>query len=441
MIRSPGRALFAPSRPALLCACLSVVGADAGAQQAYPLAGAPYSAGVTSPAGATLAVFGSVQGEGADAAAAARSALRVVEARLREVGLGKQNVLRVRAALAPGAGDGAEFTAWNEAWTSFFDSGHLPARTTVGASALPDGARIVLDVVAAFPREAGYPARVDGARETPHPNIRLAGPVESPTVIVSTQAGLFLSSGVLPRRNDPGTESMEGQMRSSMNQLGAGLADHGLRWQDVFFVRVLPTPQPDRATPDFGGWAPVYATLGGLTGGHAPAHTMWASPGFGAGGRFVEIEVWAVPPGPQAAFAAFDLERPNPLLVMSGSATSAIASGATIAPNAELIWLSGVVAPAGTPPEQEAAAALGLLKERLAAMGASTADVAELRVYRVASGGTDALSGAWNDAYGAEFNTEQQPHKPVRTNYLVESLPGGRHVEVEVLIVRPPGGF
>jgi enamine deaminase RidA (YjgF/YER057c/UK114 family) len=126
---------------------------------------------------------------------------------------------------------------------------------------------------------------------------------------------------------------------------------------------------------------------------------------------------------------------------MSGSPTSAIASGATIAPNAELIWISGVVAPDGTPPDDEAAAALGVMKERLAAMGVSMADVAELRVYRVADDGGDELSSAWNDAYGAEFNTEQNPHKPVRTNYLVESLPGGRHVEVEAIIVRSPGVF
>jgi enamine deaminase RidA (YjgF/YER057c/UK114 family) len=424
----------------MLCVSLSVIGVNGDAQETYPLAGAPYSAGVESPAGATLAVLGSVVGQGVDAVAAAQSALAALESRLQEVGLGKQHVLRVRAALAPDAGDGSEFTAWNEAWTAFFDTGHLPARTTLGASALPGDARIVLDVVAAFPSDGGYPAPVAGARETPNPHIRLAGPASNPTAIVSTQSGLFLSSGALPRR-DADASSMEGQMRSSMNQLAATLADHGLGWHDVFFVRVLPTPQPDRPSPDFEAWSPVYASLGRLAAGHAPAYTMWASPGFGASGRFVEIEVWAAPPGPQAAFATFDRESANPLLVMSGAPTGAIASGATIAPNAELIWISGVVAPDGTAPNDEAAAALGVMKERLAAMGVSMADVAELRVYRVADDGGDELSRAWNDAYGAEFNTEQNPHKPVRTNYLVESLPGGRHVEVEAIIVRSPGVF
>ncbi|HET9949604.1 MAG TPA: RidA family protein [Longimicrobiales bacterium] len=409
----------------------------AAAQVVYPLEGAPYAAGVASPAGATLAVMGGILGHGGDVGAAAREALEEVGSRLREVGLSERNVLRVRAALAPGA----DFAAWNEAWTSHFDSGYLPARTTVGSSGLPDGALIALDVVAAFPPETGHPARVDGARATTNPQIRLSGPADNPTAIVSTAAGLFLSSGALPSRNDlSDPESMESHIRSSLNQLTSTLADHGLQWHDAFFVRLLPTPQPGRSTPDFDGWLPVRETLAEMT-GHAPAHAIWAAPGFGSGGRFVEIEVWAAPPAPHPTFATLDLEAANPLLVMSGSERSAIASGAMIAPYAELIWISGVVAPDGTAPEGEAAAALTLMRERVESMGASMADVAELRVYRVSPGEEDTLADAWNAAYGAEFNSATNPHKPVRTNYLVESLPGGRHVEVEAVLVRPPRRF
>ena len=128
---------------------------------------------------------------------------------------------------------------------------------------------------------------------------------------------------------------------------------------------------------------------------------------------------------------------------MSGSPRSFIANGAMIAPNAELAWLSGVVAPAGTAPDGEAAAAVAIMKDRVAALGATLADVAELRVYRVAMGTDgDELAAAWNEVYGAEWNNaENNPHKPVRTNYLVDSLPGGRHVEVEAIVVLPPNGF
>ena len=228
-----------------------------------------------------------------------------------------------------------------------------------------------------------------------------------------------------------------------MNSLGRTLAGQGLQWHDAFFVRLMPTPQPDRPTPDFAAWSPVYETLGRLTGGHAPPYTMWAAPGFSATNRFSEIEVWAVPPSPPAVFSTPDETARNPLLRMSGSERSFIASGATIAPNAALAWLSGVVAPSGTAPEDESAAAVAIMKERVTAMGATLADVAELRVYRVSAGTNgDELAAAWNQVYGAEWNNElTNPHKPVRTNYLVESLPGGRHVEVEAIVVLPPGRF
>lgn len=427
--------LFSILQHIALGVCLALVVTHAEAQVVFPLSGAPYSAGVTAPSGATLAVVGGIEGTGADTVAAATAALTTMEARLAEVGLGRGNVLRVRAALAPAGAE--DFAAWNTAWSGFFNSDHRPARTTVGASALPGDARIVIDVVAAFPVERGYPAAVDAARPTLNPNIRLAGPASNPTAIVSTGAGVFFSSGVLPVRDnlaDP--ESMEQHIRGGMNALTSSLAVHGLQWYDAFFVRVLPTPQPARTTVDFAGWAPVLTTLDDKTKGHVPAWSMWAAPGFGATGRYVEIEVWAVPQAPHAAFQAIDLAAQNPLLRMTGTPTGMISSGALIAPNAELVFLSGVVAPEGTAPEDEGKAALGLMSERLAAMGASMADVAELRVYRVEG------EAGFNAAYGANFNNaESNPHRPVRTNYLVASLPGGRSVEVEAIVVRPPKGF
>ncbi len=418
-----------------LIAVVASFAAPASGQVVVPLEGAPYASAVTAAAGSTLAVFGGVEGAGADTAAAASAALTAVADRLAQVGLDKDNLVRVRAAIAPGAAE--DFAGWNTAWAGFFGSGRRPARVTVGASALPGSARVVLDVVAAFPAERGYPAVVEGTRPTSNPNIRLAGPTPNPTSIVSTGAGVFFSSGVLPNRDslaDP--ESMEQHIRGAMNSLTSSLAAHGLQWSDTFFVRVLPTPQPNRTAVDFAGWEPVFASLAERTQGNAPAWTMWAAPGFGAGGRYVEIEVWAVPQAPHAAFQSFDPKAQNPLLRMTGTPTGQISSGALVAPGAELIFLSGVVAPEGTARDDEGKATLALMSERLAAMGASMADVAELRVYRVEGETT------FNTAYGSYFNNaETNPHRPVRTNYLVESLPGGRSVEIEVIVVRPPGRF
>ena len=426
--------------PWLVVITLLIGGIEVPAQESFPAGAAPYSAGVLSEAGSTLAVIGAIEGRGSSVEAAATDALRQVEARLGAVGLARSQILRIRAGLVPG--DGSEFTEWNQAWTSFFSGGHLPARTTVGSSGLPDGALVVLDVVAVFPEESGYPVQVAGARSTLNPNIRLAGATSSPTAIVSTRSGLFLSSGALPGRNLADPESLEDHFRSAMNSLTSVLSNHGLQWHDAFFVRLMPTPQPDRSSPDFAAWAPVYETLADLAGGQAPPYTMWAAPGFSSTNRYVEIEVWAVPHSPPAAFSTSPETVQNPLLRMSGlGGRGPLASGAMIAPNAELLWISGVVAPAGTAPEEESAAVFQVMKDRLATMGASMTDVAELRVYRVDGPEGVNIGSAFTAAYGLEFNTETSPHKPVRTNYLVESLPGGRHVEVEALIVRSPRSF
>jgi 2-iminobutanoate/2-iminopropanoate deaminase len=425
--------------PAMICLgwvlTLALGAPPADAQVAFPLDGAPYSAGVLAEAGSTLAVIGGIEGVGTDMVTAAADALTKVESRLAEVGLNRGHVLRVRAALAPGAGNSADFAGWDAAWTRFYSGGDLPARVTVGSSGLPGNALIVLDVVAVHPAASGYPVHVEGARPTLNPNIRLVGPATNPTSIVSTRPGLFLSSGILPNANalaDP--ESMDQQIRGAMNSLTAVLARHGFQWHDVFFVRVLPTPQPERASIDFAAWAPVYSDLGAITGGNAPPFALWAAPGFSSTRRYVEVEVWAVPHAPHPAFEVIDMEMQNPLLRMTG--TGFIADGAIIAPNAELVFLSGIVAPQGTPADQEGTAVLDLLRERLAGMGASMSDVAELRVYRVEG------EEGFNPAYSANFNNpDTNPHRPVRTNYLVGSLPGGRSVEVEAIVVRPPRQF
>lgn len=391
-----------------------------------------YAETTISDAGSTLVVMGGITGTGSSYLAAGTDALDTVEARLAEVGLGSDAILRVRAALAPG--DGAEFAEWNEAWEAHFSSGAAPARTTVGSSGLPDGALVVLDVVAAFPAGDVPSAGATGWTPTANPHIRLAGGGVNPTAIVSTGTGVFLSSGVLPSRgalDDP--DSMEQQIGSVIGRLGNSLAEHGLTWADAFFVRVLPTPQPGLDEPDFGGWEPMRAMMTELAGGTAVPWSLWAAPGFSANGNFVEIEVWAT--WPEAFPAAADGVDLNAPLRMSGGPTGQIASAASVLPESDLVWVSGVIAPEGTDPEEEGMAALDLLQERLAAVGATMAGVAELRVYRVPG------ESGFNAAYSTHFNNpELNPHRPARTNYLVESLPMGRTVMVEAVVARGSGG-
>ncbi len=390
----------------------------------------PYAPVTMSPAGATLAVLGGIEGSGADVHAASVAALELLERRLVEVGLNGSDLLRVRAALAPG--DGSEFAAWGQAWSARFPAGSAPARTTVGSSGLPGDALVVLDAVAVYP--SGSEAPPGAVRPTANPQVQLAGPDHNPTAIVRTGNGVFLSAGVLPSRaalENP--DRMEEQIWSVIGRLGDSLEEHGLGWGDAFFVRVLPTPQPGLDAPDFAGWEPVRAAMPELTGGTTLPYAAWAAPGFSANGNFVEIEVWATWPEamPQPAEPA---SSGLPFLRMSGSPTSQIASAASVGPEADLVWVSGVVAPEGTAPEDEGMAVLDELETRLAAVGAGMDAVAELRVYRVPG------ESGFNAGYSAHFNNpDRNPHRPARTNYLVEALPAGRTVMVEAVVARVSG--
>jgi 2-iminobutanoate/2-iminopropanoate deaminase len=64
------------------------------------------------------------------------------------IGLGLENVVMVRIYLTQFERD---YAALNALWTSYFTAGKLPARTTVGVTALAVGALVEIDLVAARP--------------------------------------------------------------------------------------------------------------------------------------------------------------------------------------------------------------------------------------------------------------------------------------------------
>ena len=71
--------------------------------------------------------------------------LRIV---LGGVGLGFENIVMARIYLTEFERD---YAALNTLWPSFFASGELPARTTVGVTALAVGALVEIDLVACRP--------------------------------------------------------------------------------------------------------------------------------------------------------------------------------------------------------------------------------------------------------------------------------------------------
>ncbi len=70
------------------------------------------------------------------------------------IGLGLEHVTMARIYLTQFERD---YAALNALWPSFFEAGKLPARTTVGVTALAVGALVEIDLVARRPRSSQAP--------------------------------------------------------------------------------------------------------------------------------------------------------------------------------------------------------------------------------------------------------------------------------------------
>ena len=110
----------------------------------------PYSQGVIS--GGFLFVSGQVGADpgtgelvGGDVAAQTERALQNLLAILKEAKMGPENVVRTTVYLA----DIGDFATMNEVYGRYLGK-HPPARTTIQVAALPKGARIEIDVIAAY---------------------------------------------------------------------------------------------------------------------------------------------------------------------------------------------------------------------------------------------------------------------------------------------------
>ena len=119
-----------------------------------PVAGAPYSQAVAASAGEIVFVSGllgvdPVTGAlvGDDVRDQTALALRHLATILAASGAGLGDVVKTTVFLADLSGD---FVAMNEVYVHAF-SGHAPARSTVGVTALPLGARVEIEAVAVVP--------------------------------------------------------------------------------------------------------------------------------------------------------------------------------------------------------------------------------------------------------------------------------------------------
>jgi 2-iminobutanoate/2-iminopropanoate deaminase len=127
-----------------------------------PVAGAPYSQAVAAAAGEFVFVSGQVPVDVAtgqlvadDIAVQTRQVLANVTAVLEGAGATLADVVKSTVFLADLGGD---FAPMNAVYGEVFGA-HTPARSTIGAAALPLGARVEIEVVARIGPAAGTGSR------------------------------------------------------------------------------------------------------------------------------------------------------------------------------------------------------------------------------------------------------------------------------------------
>lgn len=406
----------------------------------YPLENAPYSAAATvAPEAAKIFVSGS---SGADATAA----LAGLANGLRLAGASPADLANVRGSLILPAGAPFSMDAWNAAWGHLLAGvAHRPTRTTLGVTALADPAhRVLAEGVAARPLDPAAPLPGEAA---PNPFVRQfgSGPYGSAAAtLVLPGTALVFTAGILADPADPSRPEntvarygdMAAQTQSALAKLEQTLAEQGLRWEDIFYVRALLSPPPGEAAVDFAGFGRAFAAaFGGRNPAHRPALTAWAAPGFNVTGRIVEIEVYAAAADRQGPFARAGGAGAHPSLRMTGAPAAAISSSGAVAPGRALTWFAGVVGTAGSM-HDEGVTALLSLRARAAAAGTSFADAVQMRSYPVVGDDFTGQFALWNEAYARFFNLPGlNPHKPARTAFPVPSLPQDRRIEIEIITV------
>jgi enamine deaminase RidA (YjgF/YER057c/UK114 family) len=198
----------------------------------------------------------------------ATSTLKRLQDNLAAVGLSFKDVIFLRAFLAPNKmGDGQyDYAGWNNAYDQFFNNPanpHKPARATVTTPSFGGpGAQIEVEVLTAFP---GVPqASVNFDASTPatvNPNIKSYGAATSPIAsgkALKPGSALYFSAGVLPSVDG----DMKTQALSALGVLKSRMAEAGLGFKDVLFLRAYVVPEAD-GNFDRKGWGEAYGAFFG----------------------------------------------------------------------------------------------------------------------------------------------------------------------------------
>lgn len=407
-----------------------------------PLEGAAYSSAATVDPMATLVFTKSYVGADSNFGEAASGAFAELEDDLEEAGLSMESVVNVRGYLLSEKGEdmGDAMTAWSNAFTDAFSDNEVPpTRTSIGVSELPGDAVVALDVVLAAPPEATSElssSRANGrifSSASDSDSLRAVHPYSS----------ILITSGVLadaPPGEGSGFGSMEQQTSSVLSKLDAVLKSWGLSRADLVFVRAMLSPEADEEgveATDFAGFDLGWDSFWSSSKAGIPPLSVFSAPGFGATGRIVEIEFYAVFPDAMGPFVPSEIGADDQLQSPAwreGSETSFLSRSVAVARDAKLTWFAGVIDREAGDIYGQAMQSLLKLESRMGGEGLDYPNVVQLRAYLNIQDSFRKEFGEWNNAYRRFFDhAKLNPEKPVRTAFPIEELPGGVFIEIEAL--------
>jgi enamine deaminase RidA (YjgF/YER057c/UK114 family) len=221
-----------------------------------------WTAGITPPVLKADAPKDSIAYYG-DMKTQATGLLKRLQDNLAQVGLTFGDVVFMRAFVGPDNFNGGKFDLenWNAAYAEFFNNPanpHKPARATVTTPTYGSpGMMIEVELLTAFPAEPKAIAFDDAKR----PGLKAYGSPTSPIAAgIASRAGnrLFFASAAGP---DASAENgdLKTQALSALARLKERLAEAGMSFQDVTFLRADIVPNPD-GTLERQGWSDAYAT-------------------------------------------------------------------------------------------------------------------------------------------------------------------------------------
>ena len=361
--------------------------------------------------------------------------MKRLEANIKTAGFELNDVVFVRAYLAPAAGGAVDYVGWDQAWSEVFgDQKEKPARTTVAVPLLGEPGRLI---------------ELEYVSVTTHPEKMIAGsealalPVSNPNLKpygtkvdriysgmgVTSDGGMYWTAGmtapVLRRDVPPSSSESRGDMytqsRNTLARLKDSLAQAGLTLADVVFVRAFLGPGIDGKF-DYDSWNKAYGEFfNNDEQPHKPARTTVTTPAFAGAGALIEVEFVAAFPKAPVLFNGPDA-GPHSKLRAYSEPNAMVSSAVAVRPQTALYFSGAAVPTVGGDMKTQALSALESLAGHLAEAGVGFKDVVFLRAYVPSADGKFDLAG-WQEAYATFFNTPVQPHKSARTTIAIQALP------------------